>query len=426
MEYYRSKEEYISVLKTRSGLPEGFLTSVVSLEFHPEEKPVSGPFPMNLTLITVKEATELFGAVYTKNAFPGAPVTAGKKRLENRFIRGILINNKIANVCAPGGAEDTERILSSLAELSGCSPMEFIPCSTGIIGWKLPADKIIGALPGLVNNLKGGSVLPAAEAIMTTDSYPKVRHRKVGEGRVVGIAKGAGMIEPDMGTMLAFILTDLYIDRDKIRSLLQESADESFNRISIDGDQSTSDTAVLISSGKKECRDITALKCAVTDVCRELAEDIVRNGEGVGHVVKVSVTKAPSKELAVNIGKAVINSPLVKTAIFGNDPNVGRLIMSIGDYIGSHSLKLFPENLSVHLGGTEVFSRGIFRLDPDKENKLTQYLENCSIDTALHGYPQHDKKVEIDIEIGAGMETAEVIGSDLSYQYIKENADYRS
>ena len=426
MEFYKSEEEYLSELQKRSKLQEGFLTSTVSISFIPEEKPVDKKLTMNLTLIELDKPTELFGAVYTKNAFPGAPVILGRKRLKNKFIRGIIINNKIANVSARRGKEDAERILGRLAKVSGGSSIEYIPASTGIIGWKLPVEEIIKALPDLTVNLKGDSILPAARAIMTTDSFPKVRQRRAGGGTVLGIAKGAGMIEPNMGTMLAFILTDLNIGRDEIRELLKKCVNKTFNRISIDGDQSTSDTAVLVSSGKKKTARPSELKTAVEDVCRELSEDIVRNGEGVSHVMEVSVKKAPSEEIAVNIGKAVINSPLVKTAVFGNDPNVGRLLSAVGDYSGTNLTGLSLRNLSINLGGIEVFSNGFFRLDTEKEKRLSEYLKSCGFDPALHGYPVHDKKVEIVIELGEGMKSAKVLGSDLSYQYVKENADYRS
>ncbi|MCD6120773.1 MAG: bifunctional glutamate N-acetyltransferase/amino-acid acetyltransferase ArgJ [Spirochaetales bacterium] len=426
MEYYESEAQYLKDLDKRSGLPEGFLVSTAFVNFIPEEKPVDEKLSMNLTLIKLKEPSECFGAVYTKNAFPGAPVILGRKRLNNRFIRGILINNRIANVSARNGEEDAERILKELAELLGGSSQDYIPASTGIIGWKLPVEEIVKALPGLAVNLRGGSVLSAAKAIMTTDSFPKVRREKVGDGTVVGIAKGAGMIEPNMGTMLAFIFTDLYLDREEMRKILKKSVNRTFNRISIDGDQSTSDTAVLVSSGKKKAADFSELERAVEEVCRKLAEDIVRNGEGVGHVMEVAVKRAPSEEVAVNIGKAVINSPLVKTAVFGNDPNVGRLLSSVGDYCGTNLPELSLRNLRINLGGIEVFSNRFFRLDTEKERRLADYLKNCGFNPALHGYPVHDKKVEIVIDLCEGTENAKVLGSDLSYQYVKENADYRS
>jgi glutamate N-acetyltransferase/amino-acid N-acetyltransferase len=167
-------------------------------------------------------------------------------------------------------------------------------------------------------------------------------------------------------------------------------------------------------------------RTALKRVCARLAEDVVRNGEGVGHVIRVRVTAAAEEDIAVAAGKAVVNSPLVKTAVFGNDPNVGRIVAALGDCADSEDFTLNLDNLRVSLGGVEIFADGCFRLDAEKESRLNEYLEGCALDPAARGFPAHDRRVELEISLGTGEAEAEVLGADLSYQYVNENADYRS
>jgi glutamate N-acetyltransferase/amino-acid N-acetyltransferase len=381
---------------------------------------------MNLALVVLDEPTDLFGGVFTRNAFPGAPVIIGRKRLDSRGIRGVLINNKVSNVGAPRGTEDAEEILFSLGSLTGAGEDAFFPASTGIIGWSLPKDDMIAALPGLVEALHGGHCADAARAIMTTDSYPKLRSAAVGGGRLVGFAKGAGMIEPNLATMLVFLLTDFKIPRNVLRRILKQTAEETFNCISVDGDQSTSDTVLLLSSGKGPEISEDEFVRVLRDVCSGLARDIVRNGEGTGHVMRVRVSEARSFELARAFGKAVVNSPLVKTAVFGNDPNVGRIVSALGDYAGNSGIELDTKKIGISLGNESIFEGGAFRLDQEKEKRLSSCLALAGMDTKEKKYPPHDRTVDIDVRLGEGGSEAVVYGSDLSYDYVRENADYRS
>jgi glutamate N-acetyltransferase/amino-acid N-acetyltransferase len=345
--------------------------------------------------------------------------------MKQERIKGVLINNKIANVAAPTGVQDAEELLSTLGSLIGAPGDLLLPASTGVVGWSLPVTAMKESLPALVAGLQPRSAAAVAQAIMTTDSYPKLHSRHLGQGCILGLAKGAGMIEPNMATMLVFILTDLSLERHVLQETLSRCADQSFNRISVDGDQSTSDMALLLSSGKVTGISQSLFEEALLVLCRELAGDIVRNSEGVGHVLKVMV-QGVDQETALGVGKAVVNSPLVKTAIFGNDPNVGRLISSIGDYLGNTGSLVDPQAVAVQMGGVPLFAAGCFALDPDKEQQLSSYLKQCSLDPTLKGYPQHDRSVEIRINLGDQGEAVEVWGTDLSYQYIKENAEYRS
>ncbi len=426
MEVYESEREYLSELEKRAVVPEGFLVSTESLKFYPVEREVKEPLSMNLSLIVTENPTPLFGAMFTRNAFPGAPVLIGREKLSSEYFKGVIINNKIANVRAPGGVEDAKKVLAELSRLLQEKEDYFFPSSTGIIGWRIPVEQIVKVLPRLVKGLNNNSLLPIAKAIMTTDSFPKLRSERLGDGIVVGVAKGAGMIEPNMGTMLSYILTDVKVDREFLRDALKECVDKSFNRISIDGDQSTSDTVMLISSGRKSSVPEEFFYRGLLSVCRKLAEDIVRNGEGVAHVIEVTVKGAGNESLARETGKAIVNSPLVKTAVFGNDPNVGRIVASIGDFLGNEGVAVATDRVRILVGEEVVFERGYFSLDANKEKRLADYLERCYMNPEVKGYPVHGEKVRIEVDLGMGEGKAVVVGADLTYQYVKENADYRS
>jgi glutamate N-acetyltransferase/amino-acid N-acetyltransferase len=426
MEAFTTAEEYLAALESRAALPEGFRVSTASLTFRPVERDAAQPLAMNLALILLDRETPEFAAVYTANRFPGAPVAIGRDRLARTGIRGVLVNNRIANVCTPTGRADAERLLAALGREAGSPAEAFLPASTGIIGWRLPVAAMEAALPELVRGARGGSFAPVARAIMTTDRFPKLRSRAVGAGRLVGVAKGAGMIEPHLGTMLCFLCTDVSVGRDELRAALAGAADSTLNRISIDGDQSTSDMAVLLSSGAKGRADPAAFREALREVLADLAADVVRNGEGTSHVIRVAVSGAPDDEAAAGVGKAVVNSPLVKTAVCGNDPNVGRLAGAIGDWAGGAAPWLDPASVTVHLGSVEILSGGAFRLDAAKEERLSAYLRGAAFDPAARGFPTHDRCVDIAVSLGGGPGTAVVLGSDLSAEYVRENADYRS
>jgi len=391
---------------------------------------------MTLTLLALDEPTTAFAAMFTRNAFPGAPVLIGRQRLAEPKIGAVIINNKISNVCAPGGVDASEKICAATAQALGFTSAQILPSSTGVIGWRLPVEAMIRELPGAARALAGGSILPAAEGIVTTDLYPKIRRAEVGAGSIVGIAKGAGMIEPNMATMLVYILTDIAVPRAELRPMLARAVDASFNAISVDSDTSTSDTVVALSSGRVPFNDWSTFERGLHQVCRDLAEDVVRNGEGVRHVIRVTVKNTASLGLARALGKAVVNGPLFKCAVAGNDPNVGRLIQAIGKYVGAHAPGTNLSKLSAHMGGVEIFADGVFQLDPTKESALVAHLKAAElyqsapspdgIFSAPIDFPPHERSVELEIDIGNGAASASVIGGDLTHEYISENADYRS
>lgn len=421
-------------LAAQSSLPAGFRVGRASFDFTPREAPK--PARMNLTVIALDQPTPAFAALFTRNAFPGAPVIIGRARLAEPALGAVVINNKISNVCAPDGVATAERVCAAAAAQLGLSPRQVLPSSTGVIGWALPEEAMLAALPAAVSALAPGSVLPAAEGIVTTDLYPKVRRADVGGGSIVGIAKGAGMIEPNLATMLVYLLTDIAVPRAELRQMLARAADASFNAISIDSDTSTSDTVVALSSGRVPCTDWGAFERALHQVCRDLAEDVVRNGEGVRHVIRVTVREAASLALARALGKAVVNGPLFKCAVAGNDPNVGRLIQAIGKHVGAHAPGTDLSGLRATLGGIEIFAGGVFRLNPEKEAALVAHLRGAELYASRPGadgvftapidFPPHERAVELEIALGNGAASATVLGGDLTHEYVSENADYRS
>ena len=432
---FSSREAHRAWLATQAALPAGFRVGGTRFDFTPREAPK--PAKMTITLIALEQPTPDFAAMFTRNAFPGAPIIVGRKRLAEPALGAIVINNKISNVCAPGGVEASERICAESARLLRLTPSQVLPSSTGVIGWTLPVDAMVGALPQAVSNLATTSILPAAEGIVTTDLYPKIRRADLaGGGSIVGIAKGAGMIEPHLATMLVYILTDVTVPRRELRGMLARSVDASFNAISVDSDTSTSDTVVAVSSGRVPCTDNGGFERGLHQVCRDLAEDVVRNGEGVRHVIRVVVKNAASLGLARALGKAIVNGPLFKCAVAGNDPNVGRLIQAIGKHVGAHATGTDLSKLRARLGGIEIFAEGMFQLSPEKEIALVQHLRGAElyasappkdgVFTAPIDYPPHERCVELEIEINNGAAAAMVLGGDLTHEYVSENADYRS
>ncbi len=432
---FTSQATHRAWLHAQAALPRGFRVGTARFGFLPIEAPKSAQ--MNLTLIALEKPTPNFGAVFTRNAFPGAPVIVGRRRLEEPTLGAVIINNKIANVCAPGGVDLAERICAAVAVPLGLDARQVLPSSTGVIGWTLPVDAMLAALPQATASLDSTSAMPAALGIMTTDLYPKVRSAVVGDGRIVGIAKGAGMVEPHLATMLVYLMTDVTVPRDALRAMLARVADATFNRISVDSDTSTSDSVVVLSSGAVPCPDLAAFEAALHQICADLAEDVVRNGEGVRHVLRVTIAGAPTEAAARSLGRAIVNAPLVKTAMAGNDPNVGRIIAAIGKHVGLTLPGLDLSRTSLRLGDRLLLDRATFRLDRASEAASAAHLQSAELYPAgvptedglwkpPYDYPPHERSVLLHVELGAGAATSTVLGADLTHQYISENADYRS
>ena len=360
---------------------------------------------LDLTVI-YSTARARAAAMFTRNRFPGAPVIVGRKHIADGFAQALVINSKNANVAMGQiGIDNAIETCRIVGEELGVDSYDVLPFSTGVIGRPLPMDKIRAGLRGIRAELKPDTLKLAAEAIMTTDMYPKYFSVKVGKAIVAGIAKGAGMIEPNMATMLVYLMTDAELPKAALRPILRRVVDKTFNSMSIDTDTSTSDTVVLMANGLAGKVNLGAFEKGLLEVCEYLTREIARNGEGVTKLITVDVKGAKNEAQAKRIAKSVANSPLVKTAVYGCDPNWGRVIMAVGK---TFDPSIQPAKASIRFGETYVFKKGS-PVDCDLEG--------------LRGY-LGQSEVVIGVELGIGRATARVWGCDLTEGYIKENAYY--
>ena len=345
--------------------------------------------------------------MFTQSLFCGAPIIVGREHLTDGYAQALVINSKNANVATGqrgvAAARETARLVA--AEL-GIAPQDVIPSSTGVIGRQLPVEKIQRGIVGLRDQLRPDNLGQAALAIMTTDTRPKIIAKKVGNAVLAGMAKGAGMIEPDMATMLSFLLTDAAIPPATLRPMLQRAVAASFNMVSVDTDTSTSDTVILMANGMAGEVDLRAFQAALNEVCIYLAKEIARDGEGATKLIEVTVTSARDARQAKRIAKAVVNSPLVKTAVYGADANWGRISMAIGKCHEETDIR--PDNVSITFGDTCVFAKG----EP-------QEVDLQLVETYLRG-----QEVQIGIDLGIAHGQATVWGCDLTEEYVKVNALY--
>lgn len=345
-------------------------------------------------------------AMFTRNRFPGAPVIVGKKHIADGYAQALVINSKNANVAMGKlGIDNAIETCRIVGKELGISPYDVLPFSTGVIGRPLPMDKIRAGLNGIRSELKPDNLKLAAEAIMTTDRYPKFIFCRVGPAVVAGIAKGAGMIEPNMATMLVYLLTDAELPKALLRPILKRVVDKTFNCMSIDTDTSTSDTVVLMANGLAGKVNLRHFEDGLHQVCEFLTREIARNGEGATKLIIVDVKGARSAAQAKRVAKLVVNSPLVKTAVYGCDPNWGRVIMAVGK---TFDPMIDPAKVTIRFGDTNVYRNG----SP----------VNCDLE-ALRNY-LGQPEVSIGVELGLGKASTRVWGCDLTEGYIKENAYY--
>jgi glutamate N-acetyltransferase / amino-acid N-acetyltransferase len=345
-------------------------------------------------------------AMFTRNRFPGAPVIVGRKHIANGFAQALVINSKNANVAmGKQGLDNAIETCRIVGEELGVDPYDVLPFSTGVIGRPLPMDKIRAGLRGIRDELKPDNLKIAAEAIMTTDKYPKYFSRRVGSAILAGIAKGAGMIEPNMATMLVYLMSDAELPKAAMRPMLRRVVDRTFNSMSIDTDTSTSDTVVLMANGLAGKVKLAQFEKGLLQVCEVLTKEIARSGEGATKLITVDVKGAKSVEQAKRVAKCIVNSPLVKTAVYGCDPNWGRVIMAVGK---SFDPSIEPTKVTIRFGETNVFKKGS-PVDCNLE-ALRKYL----------GQPE----VAVGVDLGVGRVSARVWGCDLTEGYIKENAYY--
>ena len=342
-------------------------------------------------------------AVYTSNKVKGAPLILSKKHLSNGKAQAIIVNSGIANVCTGKigikNAEDTAKIAAKELEINA---VDVLVASTGLIGAYLPMDKIKSGLNGIKKALTANS--SAAKAIMTTDTIEKEIAVKIGNFTIGAIAKGSGMIHPNMATMLCFITTDAKISSKKLVKFLKNSVSKSFNMMSVDMDTSTSDMAIILANGLAGKVDENKFQNALDYVCMELAKKIARDGEGATKLVEVEVKNAATKSDAQKLAKSIIASSLVKCAIFGNDPNWGRLMCAMGN-----SNAKFKENLvDIYFWRGQIVKNGTAsNFNLEKIRKL--------MDTGT---------LKITIDVRQGKESATAYGCDMTYDYVKINARY--
>ncbi len=380
-------------------IPEGFLFSAVACGIKKEGR-------LDLGLIFCQRKATAWG-VFTKNTVKAAPVLLGQKNLKGAHHRAIIVNSGVANAATKEeGLMGAEVLLTHLAKHLRIKPEEILPASTGVIGEPLPVDKMISKLEELVSKLSSEGVMDFAKAIMTTDTFSKIASRETEEGiRILGVAKGAGMIAPNMATMLGFILTDGYLKKEEAKKILPKATELTFNRITVDGDTSTNDTVYLMASGTKIIKDGEGFFKALVEVMKELAYMIVRDGEGATKVIKVEVKGAKTKEEAKTLALAVANSPLVKTAFYGADPNWGRILAALG----KTQIKFTPEAVEIYLNSKP-------------------WIKGLTPQTAEEILKEEMKKKEISLVINlkAGKLGYEVLTCDLTEEYIRINASYRS
>jgi glutamate N-acetyltransferase/amino-acid N-acetyltransferase len=362
-------------------------------------------------------------AVFTRNAFCAAPVVVARRHVAAAAPRYLLVNSGNANAgTGHRGLTDAIASCEALAQLTGCALEEVLPFSTGVIGEHLPVDRLAAALPAALAALRVDGWEGAARAIMTTDTVPKLVSRRFAVGSagadatLTGICKGAGMIRPDMATMLAYLATDAAVDRGLLQACLQEAVDVSFNAITVDGDTSTNDACVLAAGGTlgnatiadPQSPDYQSLRDAVTAVCQELATAIVRDGEGATKLVTILIEEATDATEARRVADAIAHSPLVKTALFASDPNWGRILAAVGR-AGLDGLDI--DRVRIWLGDTLIVCDG---------GRAADYTE------AAGRAVMAEQEVLIRVALGRGQAGSRVLTCDLSYDYVRINAEYRS
>jgi glutamate N-acetyltransferase/amino-acid N-acetyltransferase len=396
------------------------LFAVAGIELGWAEAGIRKPDRKDLLVVRVADGASV-GGVFTQNSFAAAPVLVCREHLAGgRGVRALVVNTGNANAgTGTVGLEAARASCEALAKLIGCDARQVLPFSTGVIMEQLPIGRLIAGLPQALGRLGQDHWLQAAQAIMTTDTVPKAASRRVDTAgttvTLTGIAKGAGMVRPNMATMLGFVATDASIAPALLQRLTQRAADRSFNCITIDGDTSTNDSFVVIATGRGSLRieseqapSYSAFSDALNEVARELAHAIVRDGEGATKFIEVRIEQAATEVEARQVAYAVAHSPLVKTAFFASDPNLGRILAAVG-YAGIDRLQ--PERVQMHLDDVHVVLDG--GRHPDyREEDGQRVMKNSEIVVRLL--------------LGRGRAGASVWTTDLSHDYVSINADYRS
>lgn len=371
---------------------------------------------MDLALIAADEPVSA-AAVFTTSTIVGAPVEISRARMKRGRIRGVVVNSGVSNVAmGTRGLRDARAMAAMAAHEIGCDEAEMLVASTGVIGEPLPMDVLRKGIPRVAAALAPDGFNDAAEAIRTTDTHAKVASTQISiDGRkvtIVGIAKGSGMIEPNMATMLSFLATDAAVSPAVLQGMLRRVSDSTYNRLTIDGEGSTSDTVVLMASGRaggpklrSGSRSARQFEAALLALCEDLVRQLARDGEGATRLITIEVSGARSRAEADRAARRIGNSLLVKTAIFGGDPNWGRILQTVG----AGAVAWNPEKARVRIGSVAVFARGR-SAGPAARKRAEKALRA--------------EEISIEVELGKGRGSARLFTCDLSYDYVKINAEY--
>ena len=348
--------------------------------------------------------------VFTRSRFAAPCVVSSRANLADWIARVVVVVARNANVAnGREGDADNQALEDAVATRLGCATTDVLIASTGVIGRRYPIQRMLEGVAGIPTELPDTNIDRAAEAIMTTDTHPKLVERTVAgsSARIVAMAKGAGMIEPNMATMIAVVLTDAEVSGETLDGCFREVVEHTFNCVSIDTDTSTSDTAVVLASGVAGPVDINAFTDALHDVALSLAKQIAADGEGAETLIEVRVDGAHDRAQAKRIAKSIVNSPLVKTAVHGADPNWGRVAMAIGKCDGEDDRDIDPDRVVIRFGDQQVYPA---KLDDARLAELSAYLA--------------EPEVTIHVTLGTGTESCTVWGCDLTAGYVRINADY--
>ena len=380
-------------------LPQGFRAHVTNVGI----KDTTDDF----TLV-VADASCAAAGLFTQSRFAGPSVLVSREHVADGKALGVVVISKNANVATgEEGMNNAREVVAGVARAIGCNDKEILIASTGVIGRQYPMDKVRAGLAALPAQPQGTSADDVAHGIMTTDTVSKVAQCEVaGSGaRVVGVAKGVGMIEPNMATLITLIFTDAEISSPDLLTMFQRVISRTFNCVSVDTDTSTSDTAIVLASGKAGKADLAALEDALFDVALSLTKQVARDGEGAEKLIEVCVDNARDYEQAKTVAKAIVNSPLVKTAVHGADPNWGRVAMAVGKC--SQYTDIDQASVIIRFGTQEVYPR---QIGADDLSTLSTYMKGSD--------------VRIHVALNTGTESATVWGCDLTAGYVRINADY--
>jgi len=382
----------------RPVLPRGFHCASRNCGLKPTAKDLA---------LFISDVDAVAAAVFTRNHFPGAPVVLGRETIQGGTLRAIVANSKCSNVATgERGIENARRMAAAAAAEIGTDPSKVLVSSTGVIGVQLPIETIESGIRGMRLDMQDDPLV-GAEGIMTTDTHPKALSTSVGDATITWVAKGSGMIEPNMATLLVYIFTDALVDRATLDQMLRNAVSGSFNMLSVDSDTSTSDTCAILANGLAGAVDNRELARALAAGCTRMTEILARDGEGAEHLVRVIVRNAASDGDARRIAKSVVNSPLVKTMVHGADPNVGRLLMAVGKCV---DCTVRPDTTDAWINGLQVVRNG----------------QRVSFDENLVRATLRTEVVDLELSLGVGEARATAYGCDLGQGYVDENAAYYS